>query len=363
MEKLKERVKIRNLWTKNRIAVPPMVCFHWSDDHGYVTDKNLQHYREMAAGGAGLIIGEATAVTKRGRLHETELGLWEDAQTEGWKRLADAVHRYDVPFFVQLLHAGVSGIGKDADCPDDYILMGLDGKPRTVGHRMTPGRIREVIDDFVRAAGRAQKAGLDGIELHGCHSYLICQFFNGNINRREDDYGQFREKFALDILQGIRETCGEDFVAGIRLGAFEPTLEDGIRNALSLEGKADFLDVSYGFDGESTPYRPEGYPFSPAVYGAQEIKKRMPRMPVFGVDGITDGKMAESAIRLAGVDMIDVGRGFLVNPDFGNAALEGRDCGKCLHCHPACRWSPFLNDGTVQCPGRTLFLRGMKGCL
>lgn len=357
MDRLKERVKIKNLWTKNRIAVPPMVCFHWSDDNGHVTDKNLKHYSDMAAGGAGLIIAEATAVTKRGRLHETQLGLWEDSQTEGWKRLADAVHKYEVPFFVQLLHAGVSGIDKNADCPSDYIRRDGNGELRSEGREMSAGRIREVIDDFVRAAVRAQRAGLDGIELHGCHSYLICQFFNRNINRREDIYGQRREKFALDILQGIRESCGEDFVAGIRLGAFEPDLEDGIRNALLLDGKADFLDVSYGFDGESAPCRPEGYPFSEAIYGAQEIKKRLPDMPVFGVDGITDAESAEQALQCSGVDMIDVGRGFLVNPDFGNAALEGRDCGKCLHCRPACRWSPFLNDGTVQCPGRNLFPR------
>ena len=127
MDKLKERVKIKNIWTKNRIAVPPMVCFHWSDDSGCVTDKNLQHYRDMAAGGAGLIIAEATAVTKRGRLHETQLGLWEDKQTEGWKRLADAVHQYDVPFFVQLHHAGVSGIEKNADCPSDYSFRDSNG--------------------------------------------------------------------------------------------------------------------------------------------------------------------------------------------------------------------------------------------
>ena len=361
MEKLKERVKIGKLWTKNRIAVPPMVCFHWSDDSGRVTEKNLQHYRQMAAGGAGLIIGEATAVTRRGRLHETELGLWEDGQTEGWKRLADAVHRYEVPFFMQLLHAGVAGIEKESDCPGDYVFRGRKGELRSTGHEMTPGRIREVIDDYVQAAGRAQRAGLDGVELHGCHSYLICQFFNRNINRREDVYGQIREKFALDILQGIRETCGKDFVAGIRLGAFEPTLEEGVAHALSLAGKADFLDVSYGFDGESSPCKPEGYPFSEAIYGAQEIKKRMPDMPIFGVDGITDGNMAEEALRLSGLDMIDVGRGFLVNPDFGNAALEGRDCGKCLHCRPACRWSPFLNDGTVDCPGRKLFERSLSG--
>ncbi len=165
MDKLKERVKIKNIWTKNRIAVPPMVCFHWSDDSGCVTDKNLQHYRDMAAGGAGLIIAEATAVTKRGRLHETQLGLWEDKQTEGWKRLADAVHQYDVPFFVQLHHAGVSGIEKNADCPSDYSFRDSNGELRARGCEMSPERVREVIDDFVQAARRAKQAGLDGIEL------------------------------------------------------------------------------------------------------------------------------------------------------------------------------------------------------
>lgn len=360
MNILKERVKIKNVWTKNRIAVPPMVCFHWSDDNGCVTDKNLQHYRDMAAGGAGLIIGEATAVTKRGRLHETQLGLWEDKQTEGWKLLADAVHQYDVPFFVQLHHAGVSGIEKNADCPSDYILRDGNGEIKARGCEMSSERIREVIDDFVRAAERAKRAGLDGIELHGCHSYLICQFFNRNINRRKDIYGQHREEFALEIIEGVRQSCGENFAVGIRLGAFEPTLADGIQHALSVAEKVDFLDVSYGFGGESIPCRPDGYLFSAAVYGAQEIKKRLPELPVFGVDGITDGETAENAVLHTGLDMIDVGRGFLVNPHFGNDVLEGRDCGKCLHCQPACRWSPFLNEGTVTCPGRNLFLRSQK---
>ncbi len=356
MNKLNEQIKIRNVVTKNRIAIPPMVCFHWSDDSGMVTEKNVKHYHDMAAGGAGFIIGEATAVSKQGRLHGTELGLWEDGQIEGWKRLADTVHQYDVPFVVQLLHAGVSGIERVADCPSNYIKK--YGEDHVIqGVEMSLQRIREVTDCFVQAAVRARKAGLDGIELHGCHSYLICQFLNRNVNRREDEYGQFPEKFALDIIQGIRESCGEDFVAGIRLGAFEPTLEDGIRNALALRGKVDFLDIAYGFGGESEPYKPEDYPFSPAFYGAQEIKKQMPEMLVFGVDGIKDGAQAQAALDLTGVDMVDVGRGFLVNPNFGNDVLAGNNCGRCLNCQPACRWSPFLNEGVADCPGRKLYLR------
>ncbi len=356
--KLAESVTIGKLQTRNRIAVPPMVCFHWSDDNGMVTEKNVAHYSRMAAGGAGLIIGEATAVTKRGRLHQTELGLWNDEQIEGWKRLADAVHQYEVPFLVQLLHAGVCGIDPESYCPSDYVMMGREGTIRSRGHEMSQGQIREVVDAFVQAAGRAQRAGLDGIELHGCHSYLLCQFFNRRVNRREDEYGQQPEKITLEILEGIRQVCGSDFAAGIRLGAFEPTLEDGIRNALSLRGKVDFLDMSYGFGGESFPEKPEGFEFSAAVYGAQEIKKQLPELPVFGVHGIVSGEQAEQAVVQTGIDMIDVGRGFLVNPNFGRDALAGKPTGTCLDCSPACRWSPFLNDGTVQCPGKLLLERG-----
>ena len=76
-----------------------------------------------------------------------------------------------------------------------------------------------------------------------------------------------------------------------------------------------------------------------------------------GVAGLFEGMKKFGVLEKTGIDMADVARGFLVNPNFANDVLAGRDCGKCLHCKPACRWSPFLNDGTVNCPGRTLFLR------
>ena len=355
-KKITDKVKIRNVETKNRIAVPPMVCFHWSDDSGKVTERNVEHYEGMAKGGAGLIIGEATAVTKRARLHETELGLWEDGQTEGFRRLADVVHKYDTPFFVQLLHAGINGIDPEAETASDYVMQYEDG---TIihGHEMSVDRIEQTIDDFVKAAVRAQRAGLDGVELHGCHSYLFSQFMNRGINKRQDIYGVEPCKLAKDTAKAIKQVCGDAFVVGIRLGAFEPTLEDGIANAKALSQVMDFMDISYGFFPNMEPFKPEGYPYKEAIYGAGEIKKVLPDMPIFGVDSITDGEMAAGAIQLADLDMIDVGRGFLVNPDFGNCVLNGLPTGTCLHCQPACRWSPHLNNGKVNCPGRTLFQR------
>lgn len=355
MEKkfLKDKVQIGSVTTKNRIAVPPMVMFHWSDDRGLVTDKSIAHYRSMAEGGAGLIIVEATAITKRSRLADSNLGLWEDGQIEGFKKLADVCHNEDVPLFVQLLHAGVNGIDKEAETCSDYLIK--HGDFEIHGHEMYEDRIKRTVDDFVNAALRAQKAGLDGIELHGCHSYLISQFFNRNINKRSDKYGEDKALFANEVLTACREACGKDFVIGIRLAAFEPDLDDGIEHAKAIAKNCDFLDISYGFFDGMKAEKPEGFPYKEAFYGAMKIKEQLPDMPVFAVDSIKDGEMAQGVLDLTGIDMVDVGRGFLVNPNFGNAALSGCPTGKCLSCHPACHYSPFMNNGSVDCPGRKLF--------
>lgn len=335
-----------------------MVCFHWSDDSGRVVQKNIDHYTALAQGGPGLIIAEATCVTKDGRLHETQLGLWEDGQVEGFRAIARAVHGQGVPLFVQLHHAGVVGINPTPDCPSDYDHR--HGDRLNHGRAMSLARMEELKDAFVKAALRARAAGLDGVELHGCHSYLLSQVLNRNVNRREDKYGQDETLWVREILQAIRDSCGQSFALGIRLAAFEPTLADGLRHAKALAPYVDFLDISYGFSGESTPEKPQDYPYSEAVYGAQEIKKAVPQVPVFCVDGIVSGGDAAGALALSGVDMVDVARGFLVNYNWANDCLAGRDTGRCLHCKPACHWSPFLNDGTVKCPGKTLYLRRQR---
>ncbi len=348
-KKLEDRVKIGNIETKNRICVPPMVMFHWSDDRGLVTEKSVEHYKAMAKGGAGLIIAEATAITQRSRLAASNLGLWEDGQIDGFKRLAEAVHNEGTPFFVQLLHAGVNGIDKEAETCSDYLIK--HGEFEIHGHEMSKERIKETTEDFVKAALRAQKAGLDGIELHGCHSYLLSQFFNKNINKRTDEYCEENSLFAKEVLKACREACGKDFVVGIRLAAFEPDLAAGLRHAKDIAPFCDFLDMSYGFFDGMKAEKPADFPYKEAFYGAMQVKKELPDMPVFAVDSIKSAEDARGVLELTDIDMIDVGRGFLVNPNFANDALNGCPTGRCLSCKPACYYSPFLNDGTVKCAG------------
>ncbi len=353
MKQLSDSFKMGPVTVQNRIAVPAMVCFDWADDTGLVTKEHLDHYRQLAEGKPGVIFSEAVCVTKRGRLHESQLGLWEDEQVEGWKQLADICHRQGVPFLAQIHHAGVNGIDPEAECPSNFAPLNRD---RTRGYEITLDRITFLRNAFVKAALRAKAAGLDGVELHGCHGYLLSQFMNKKVNRRKDEYGE-ETLFVKEILESIRIACGESFCVGIRLAAFEPTLEDGIRHAKELAPYADFLDISYGFTSDTSSV-PQDFPFSAAIYGAMKIKEALPDMPVFGVDGIVSAQMAKDALQLTSIDGIDVGKGMLVNPHFAADALAGRDTGTCLHCKN-CGWNPG-HGREHPCAGRILYLKNKK---
>ena len=344
---------LKNITIKNRFAIPPMVCFQWPDEDGFVTEKNIAHYRDLAKGGAGLIIVEATAITKRAKLHESELGIWEDGHIAGLKKITDEIHAYGAKAFIQLVHAGGNGIDMEADAPSTMPYS--DG---IRGIEMSRDRIEEVKNDFVRAAVRAKAAGFDGVEIHGCHSYLISCFCSSITNVRTDEYGKDRSLFAREVLQAVRGACGEDYIVGIRLAAFEPTLEDGIRNAVALSPYTDFLDISYGVRCE--PCKPEGFPCSAAVYGAKCIKERLPEMPVFGVDHINSKEDVENALN-TGIDMADIGRAALVDPAFPNHVLNNEPAGACLHCDHYCRWNhDNMRRSDLQCPGAVKFHRSAK---
>lgn len=350
MSLLFQPVSIRGLTTKNRIAVPPMVVYHWADDTGYVTDRQTAHYRKLAEGGAGLIIKEATCVTREGRLADTQLGIWEDEQIAGLQKITEAVHRHQIPIFVEIHHAGVFGFMADTVCPSD-ITCTVKGHTKQA-RALTLEELYDLQQAFVDAAEHAVRAGYDGIELHACHNYLISQFLNSRVNRRTDAYGEHPALFALEIIREIRRRVPESFIIGIRLGAFEPTLEDGIAHAVEFaENGVDFLDISYGFDQRSEPFKPESFPFSDRIYAAAEIKKRVP-IPVFAVGEIASAQQAEAILRETGVDMVDIGRGMLVNPSWANDAQAGRDTGTCLYCK-TCMWRVDAD----KCPGRLAFNR------
>ena len=219
-----------------------------------------------------------------------------------------------------------------------------------VGREMTIEDIKSIQNDFIEAARRAYEAGYDGVELHGCHGYLISQFLNKKVNKRTDEYGNNPEKFVIEILEGIRKVTPEEFVVGIRLGGFEPTIEDGLHYAKVLEKNGiDFLDISYGFFSEQEMHVTEEYKYSNAVYAAEKIKEEV-SIPVFAVNGIYSAEIAEEILNETNVDIVDIGKGALINPNWANDAKEGKDTGKCLSC-AKCMW---FGQSKV-CPGKVIF--------
>lgn len=338
-------VAIGSVTTRNRICVPPMVLYGHAGDDGNVTAAHVAHYARLAKGGAGLIIQEATCVTKAGRLRGDQLGIWSEDQIPGLRNITETVHQYGCPIFIQLHHAGVVGIGPEHLCPDSYVFSGKHG-PIT-GEKMTAAQIAEVRGAFIAAGRRAYLAGYDGVELHGCHSYLLCQFLNCRVNRREDIYGQEPLRLVTEIMEGIRAATSPTFVIGIRLGGFEPTLADGIAHAKALTDQGiEFLDISYGFSGEMDTAAP-GDPGLPDTVRAAGAIKQAVDVPVFAVGHIRLPGDAARVLRETGVDMVDVGRSALVDPAWPNKARRGVIPGTCLDCR-VCQW----RIDAERCPGR-----------
>lgn len=348
MKKLFSEFSFKNVKIKNRICVPPMVVGFGHD--GYVSPKNVERYKELAKGGAGLIIQEATCVSADGLLSKKQLGIWNDGQIQGLKSIVDSVHEEDCQIFIQIHHAGVTGISESPLCPSKYEYKSFD---RTViGREMTNEEIKSIQNDYIEAARRAYEAGYDGVELHGCHGYLISQFLNKRVNKRTDEYGKNPEKFVIEILEGIRNATPKEFVVGIRLGGFEPTIEDGLHYAKVLdENGIDFLDISYGFFQEQEMNVSEEYKYSNAVYAAEKIKEEV-SVPVFAVNGINSAEIAEEILTETNVDIVDIGKGVLINPNWANYARDGKDTGKCLNC-AKCMW---FGQSEV-CPGKVVFDR------
>ncbi len=338
MKKIFEPLIIRNTTIKNRICLPPMITYGSGDEAG---EKRTNHYKQIAKGGVGLIIVEATCVTREGQLGPNQMGIWDDKHIDGLKGIVEAVHSEGAIAILQIHHAGIVGVYEHL-CPDEYPL-----NTEVTGKKMTLDEINSISNAFIQAGRRAYQAGFDGVELHGCHSYLISQFMNKKVNKRDDIYGTNPEKFVIDILTEIRDHVSEDFIIGIRLGGFEPTLEDGIRHAQIFDKAGfDFLDISYGFSQELELYAPKDYPYKDIIYAAGEIKKNC-TIPVFAVNRIRTADEAQGVLSLTDVDMIDIGRSILVDYHWANKVKDGILPNPCLGCKE-CRWYP---DGQ-KCPGR-----------
>jgi NADPH2 dehydrogenase len=342
MNELFSDISIRNIKIKNRIVMPPMVCSRYTGEDGLFTQENIERYRDRARGGVGMIIIEATCINKTGKTSTNQLGLWSDDQIKGFSRVVDHCHDYECKVLAQIHHAGLAvadGVTEDPVAPSD--VQGLSRSNRNIRARaLTLPEINMLQDEFTAAAVRAQKAGLDGIELHGAHGYLISQFFSPLVNKREDDYGGNlvkRTRFVTEIIDKIRHAAGPDFIISCRMGCDEPDLESSLQIAQELEKAGiDMLHISTGMTtyiaGEIVDVPvPAYFHYNSIVYRGAQIKEKV-HVPVILVNGIKNPLDAAYLVENKYADLVAIGRGLLVDPEWANKGQKYLPVIQCLRC-------------------------------
>lgn len=298
---------------KNRFMLAPLTNSQSHDD-GRLSDEEFHWLTMRAKGGFGLTMTCAAHVQAVGRGFEGQLGAFSDDHLEGLTRLATAIKAEGSVSNVQLHHAGNRSPealnGQVPVCPSPDEVSGARG--------LSLEEVHELRDDFIEAAVRCEKAGFEGVELHGAHGYILCQFLSEETNHREDEYGgslENRSRLLFEIIDGIRARCGENFALGVRLSPerFGIQLVEAIEVAARLmrEGHIDFLDMSL-WDCFKEPYE-EAHQGKPLISYFTELDRGNVRLGVAGK--IRTPEEAE-AVMNEGVDWVMLGRAAILHHDF-----------------------------------------------
>ena len=298
----------------NRFMLAPMTNLQSHDD-GTLSDDEYRWLEMRARGGFGATMTCAAHVQADGQCWPGQLGVFDDRHLEGLTRLAAGIRAHGSISLAQLFHGGIR-------VPSERIggrqPVGASDDEETGARALTRDEIEEVIESFIAAAVRCERAGFDGVELHGAHGYLLCQFLSAETNRRTDEFGgsaENRERLLRRIIAGVRERCRDDFCLGVRLSmerhglVLRESLD--LAAALMAEGHLDFLDVSLwdvfkAADDEDFASRP--------------LLEWVAELPRHGVPLGVAGKIgsAEDVRRVmdAGVDLLLVGRAAILHHDF-----------------------------------------------
>jgi 2,4-dienoyl-CoA reductase-like NADH-dependent reductase (Old Yellow Enzyme family) len=324
----------------NRIVVSPM-CQYAVED-GNASDWHLMHLGQLAMSGAGLLVIEATAVEAEGRITPGDLGLYSDDNEAALARVLRAVRRHSrMSIAVQLGHAGrkasshVPWDGGQSLRPDEgawttsapSALPHAPGEPEPLA--LDAAGLQRIKDAFVQAARRADALGLDAIELHAAHGYLLHQFLSPIANRREDAHGgslENRMRFPLEVFEAVRAAVPQRLPVGVRISATD-WVEGGwdvaqsivFAQALAARGCA-FVDVSSGGVSplQKIPVGP-GY----QVPLAEQVKAAVPGLPTFAVGLVTEPAQAEAIVAEDRADAVALGRAMLFEPHWPwRAAME-----------------------------------------
>ncbi|SFN11261.1 N-ethylmaleimide reductase [Formivibrio citricus] len=315
---------------KNRLIMAPMTRSRAGQPGDVPTSLNAEYYAQRA--GAGLIVTEASQISRQGQGYAWTPGIYTDAQEKGWKGVVDAVHAKGGKIALQLWHVGrishhllqANAVAPVAPSPvraensKSFVVL-PDGTPANVPcdepRSLSSAEIPGLIDDFVRAARRARRAGFDLVEVHAANGYLLNQFLSPNTNQRTDQYGgdlENRARLVLEIIDAIGEEIGFDRI-GVRLspGGVFNDMDDPQSEDMALYLGSEFTRRGLAYLHIAEPDWAGGQPLSAEF--RRDLRLAFPGCLIYC--GNYTAEKAEAVIAAGIANAIAFGRPFIANPD------------------------------------------------
>ena len=321
---------------KNAFMLAPLTNTQ-SHENGCLSDDEFNWLTLRSKGGFGMTMSCASHVQSIGKGFPGQLGIYDDMHIDGLKSLTDQIKSFDSLAVAQLHHAGMRSpedvIGERPVCPSS--------DDETNSRELSLDEVKRLRDDFIFAAIRAKKSGYDGVEIHGAHGYILCQFLSSTINKREDEYGgslDNRSRIILEIINGIRQECGKKFLLGVRLsperfGMKLDEIKSICKKIISMQ-KIDFIDMSLWDCFKYPDNFSKEDPNLEKIMNPEKIEKNLKKtllehftdldfknvlLTVAG--NIRTGKDVHKIIG-AGVDFAAIGRAAIVHHDFPKKVLN-----------------------------------------
>ncbi|MGH6614596.1 NADH:flavin oxidoreductase [Sphingomonas sp.] len=306
----------------NRMVLAPLTNLQSHDD-GTLSDDEFAWLVKRAAGGFGLVMTCAASVHPLGKGFPGQLGVHNDAHLPGLARLAAALRAGGALSSVQLQHSGMRA-------PQALIgaqPVGVVDDPERGVRGLSTAEVEQAVEDFIVAALRAERAGFDGVEIHGAHGYLPCQFLDVRRNQRHDKYGgsaDNRARLLIEIIAGVRASARPDFQIGVRLSPERYGVDLGESRALAARilagGQVDYLDMSC-WDAFKQPEDP-AWAGRALIDWFTDLPRHGTRLGIAGK--LTDARSARECLT-RGADFVLIGRGAILHHDFARRVGQDAD--------------------------------------
>lgn len=297
---------------QNRLALSPMTSDQALPD-GRITDDEIRWIRMRALGGFGMVMTSASYVQPSGKGGQGQTGIWSDDHIDGLASLAREIKGQGRVAALQLHHAGIRASKRSVPVP-----VGPSDDEETGARGLSTAEVEQLVEDFVAGARRAERAGFDGVELHGAHGYMLAQFLSAKDNLRTDRYGgslENRARAITEIIQGVRRTCRKDFQLGLRLSperwGMRLTEVQSFAREVMGRGHLDWLDLSL-WDANKTPLEEE-FRGRPLFSWFTDIPRGHTRL---GVSGKVMTPAVARGLMDMGADFVFVGRAAILHHDW-----------------------------------------------